>query len=316
MTYKEYIRAMLIIAFTGVLGGAIAFLGNQLGRYIGRRKMSIFHLRPRYTSMLITVITGMMIASLTLAIAMIVSEPIRIAFLNPQEYQQKVKYLEDLIAKQRRLQQTDLVYKKQELILSAVIKANPDINKMKAALKEVVAQANKAAIKKSKDIARERGEVFTPPPGGKLVGYIKTNLSDVARQLTKLKGDYVILVRSFQHAVLGERFPVEIGSPIPNRLIFKKGDLVYEATIDGTKDYFDIYDQLLYVIRNRVGVEAIVRGLFPNPEDRTVGEFNDQALKKLAREIKKANRKVKVEFYAKEDTYTLGPLELDFWMKE
>lgn len=315
MSFFDYLRVAIILLITGIVGGAIAFLGNQLGRYIGRKKMSIFKLRPRYTSMLITVLTGMFIASATLGLAIAFSQPVRITLINPHEYEKKVENLETKIRKLQELQQTDLVFKKQDVILSAVVEANPDLNRMKEALKEIVSEANKAAIQKSKEIAREQGRDFPMPPGGKIVGYIPDNLNTVARELSRLKGKYIIFARAYQHAAFGERFPVELGSPLPNERIFKKGELIHRATIDGTRDYFTIYEELISIIKNDVGVKAMQQGLFPNPEDRSVGEFDYNKLKQLAREIKKENKKVTVEFYAKEDTYVRGPLKLEFWIK-
>lgn len=311
----NYIRFIILILTTGIVGGLIAFLGNQLGRYVGRKKMSVFKLRPRYTSMLITVLTGMMIASSTLGLAIILSEPVRIVFINPREYQKKVKNLEDKIKKLSELQQTDLVYKRQDIIVSAVIKADSDAGKMRQAIKELISEANKAAILKSEVLAKETGQEFLLPPDGKLVGYIPENLEAIVRELSRLQGEFLIFVRAFQHCALGEGFAVEIGNPIPNDLIFFKGEPVHKALIDGSADYFAIYDDLLRNIKNEISTVAIARGLFPNPEDRSIGEFDEQKLKELAKEIKKLNRKVTVEFFAKENTYTLGPLQLDFSIK-
>jgi hypothetical protein len=314
MTFHNYLRAFIIILLTGILGGAIAHLGNQLGRYIGRRKMSIFKLRPRHTSMLITMFTGMMIASITLVTAMFISEPVRITLLDPNGHRERVADLEEKIAKLRSLQNTELVYKNQDIIISAVINAESELEKMELALKEIISAVNDAALKKSYEIAHDRGEVFTPPPGGRLVGYIPENLESVARDLTRLQGEQVIFARAHQHASLGDVFPVELGTPLTNNLIFKKGEMVYKAKIDGTKDYFVIYDQLLRVIKEDISQLAIYRGLFPNPEDRSVGELDDNKLKELAREIKKQDREVVIDFFSQSNTYLLGPLMIDFRM--
>jgi hypothetical protein len=312
MTFNNYLRAALIILTTGLIGGIIAHLGNQLGRYIGRKKMSIFKLRPRHTSMLITMITGMMIASVTLVVAMLISEPVRITLLDPNGHKERVAELEEKIVKLRALQSTDLVYKKQDIILSAVIKAEDDVGKMEMALKEIIARVNEAALDKSLAIAQDRGNTYIPPENGRLAGYIPENLNTIARDLTRLNGEHVIFARAHQHASLGDIFYVELGTPMANNLIYKKGEIVIKADIDGTKDYFVIYDQLLKVIKDDVSQEAIIRGLFPNPEDSSIGELDDNKLKELAKEIKKMDRIVKVNFYSQADTHLRGPLKLDF----
>jgi hypothetical protein len=312
----QYFRAAIIILVTAAIGGAIAFLGNNLGRYVGRKKLSVFKLRPRYTSMLITILTGMMIAGATLGLAMIVSQPVRITLLNPDEYRKTVENLESKLQKLASLEQAYPVYKFQDTILSVVINPEPDVVKMRAALKEVIYNANKAAIAKSQRVAKDKGEEFNFPVGGKLVGYIPDNFEMIARELSRLQGEQVIFARSFKNATIGDQFPVELGKPIPNKLIFNQGELIMEGVIDGHQNYYAVYDELLRLIRTNISQVAIYKGLFPNPDDGSVGEFNADKLKKLAMELKQRNRKTKVAFFAGKDTHILGPLQVEFEIRE
>ncbi len=312
----SYLRAAIIIITTGIVGGAIAFLGNQLGRFVGRKKLSVFKLRPRYTSMLITILTGMMIASSTLLLAIIVSEPVRITIINPEQYRKKVRNLEERIEELAKMEKSNVVFKFEDTILSATIKPQPDTAQMEAALREVISRANQAAIQKSRAIAQDRGEIFIEPSDGKLVGYIPSNFKSVARELSRLTDEHVVFARAYKNAYLGEQFPIQLGKPIPNRLIFTEGELIHRAVINGTKDYFDIYNDLLRVMKLDVSQQAIYRGLFPNPDDGSVGEFDPERLKKLAEEIRKRKKLVTVEFYSAQDTHLLGPLMINIKLKE
>ena len=49
-----------------VVGGVIAYMGDRLGTYIGKKRLSAWGLRPRHTAMLYTVLSGGLIAVLTL----------------------------------------------------------------------------------------------------------------------------------------------------------------------------------------------------------------------------------------------------------
>ena len=49
-----------------VVGGVIAYVGDRLGTYIGKKRLSAWGLRPRHTAMLYTVLSGGLIAVLTL----------------------------------------------------------------------------------------------------------------------------------------------------------------------------------------------------------------------------------------------------------
>lgn len=51
-----------------VMGGFTAYMGDRMGSYIGKKRHSTFGLRPRHTAMLWTVVSGGVIAVMTLAL--------------------------------------------------------------------------------------------------------------------------------------------------------------------------------------------------------------------------------------------------------
>ena len=53
---------MLIVVLV-LTGGVIAFIGDRLGSKVGKKKLSLFGLRPRHTSILVTIITGILITT-------------------------------------------------------------------------------------------------------------------------------------------------------------------------------------------------------------------------------------------------------------
>ena len=71
------LRIVLVFLLVAFIAGGIAMLGNQLGRKIGRKKMTVFGMRPRHTSIFITTITGSLIACLTLVLSMVASQDVR-----------------------------------------------------------------------------------------------------------------------------------------------------------------------------------------------------------------------------------------------
>ena len=70
---------VLLIAVLIVTGGAIAFIGDRLGTKIGKKRLSIFGLRPRHTSIIITIFTGICITTLTFGVMAAASENVRTA---------------------------------------------------------------------------------------------------------------------------------------------------------------------------------------------------------------------------------------------
>ena len=68
-----------------ITGGAIAFIGDKLGTKIGKKRLSIFGLRPRHTSMIITVITGALITGLSIGSMAVISDNVRTALFGMEE---------------------------------------------------------------------------------------------------------------------------------------------------------------------------------------------------------------------------------------
>jgi len=311
MKASEILKLALIIVCMGILGGAIAFLGNQLGRFIGRKKLSIFKLRPRYTSMLITVLTGMLIASATLTFAIVLSANTRKGLLEYQQLKKQIAQQKELLNKLRSdIDQAIIVYKNNDIILSVKINPEPDEEKMKEKLKAIVAQTNQVAIRKSKDLAKKMDRTFKLPSNKKLVGFIPDNLEEVADILKRARTQQIIFVRANQNAILNRYFTIQLSNPISNKLIFKKNELITDAQIDGTKSKEDIAEELYKVFINRISRIAMSRGLIPDPASGSIGEIDSKYLFDVVNEIKKKNTRVTVKFYARDDTYTLGPLKL------
>lgn len=69
---------MLIVVLV-LTGGVIAFIGDRLGSKVGKKKLSLFGLRPRHTSILVTIITGILITTVTFGILAIASKDVRTA---------------------------------------------------------------------------------------------------------------------------------------------------------------------------------------------------------------------------------------------
>ena len=73
---------IVIIILLIILSGLIAYLGDQIGMKVGKKRISIFGLRPKYSSIIITVITGILIAALSITILLTVYGSLREAIFN------------------------------------------------------------------------------------------------------------------------------------------------------------------------------------------------------------------------------------------
>lgn len=89
----EYGTVMLVIL--AVMGGFIAYLGDKIGSQVGKRRVKLLGLRPKYSSILITIITGVCIAAVTLGIMSVLSKNVRIALFGMQQLQRQKEALQE-----------------------------------------------------------------------------------------------------------------------------------------------------------------------------------------------------------------------------
>ena len=102
----------LILVFTLIIiSGLIAFVGDWVGLKIGKKRVSIFGLRPHHTAIVITVISGILIAIITITMLAISSNDVRTALFGMEELKGKLTYL----SREVELRNTQLSSTKEDL---------------------------------------------------------------------------------------------------------------------------------------------------------------------------------------------------------
>lgn len=80
----------MVIAMVIVFGGLLALLGDRVGMKVGKKKLTLFGLRPKYTSMVITVLTGFFIAGLTIMVLSLISDYVHTAIFRLKAIQDEL----------------------------------------------------------------------------------------------------------------------------------------------------------------------------------------------------------------------------------
>ena len=102
-----------------IVGGAIAYIGDRLGMKVGRKKLTLFGLRPKHTSIVVTIVTGVLISGASIGLLSFASLDVRTALFNMKEIQDELQGLqEDYVlmrgqrdAAQRELQEAEESYR-------------------------------------------------------------------------------------------------------------------------------------------------------------------------------------------------------------
>ncbi|MCL6630460.1 MAG: DUF3084 domain-containing protein, partial [Armatimonadetes bacterium] len=145
---------ILALAVFVVVCGIIAYCGDILGRRMGKRRLSLFGLRPRYTAIVTTTITGMLIATLTIVVMATVSQRVKLLMLQGieivQEYQTAKVELEEAIRErntQRQLadrarKEADAAAKEAAVLKRTLASLREDLHKRKAELARATRRVN------------------------------------------------------------------------------------------------------------------------------------------------------------------------------
>lgn len=91
MSILDILRGTGIVIFIVVLAGVIAYLGDRVGHQVGRKRLTLFNIRPRYTSTIIAVATGMIIALVITLVAIFASNQVKTAFFRLNEINNEIQ---------------------------------------------------------------------------------------------------------------------------------------------------------------------------------------------------------------------------------
>ena len=86
------IRLIVIMA---IVGGLIAYIADKMGSKIGKKRMSIFGLRPKHTSILLTVLSGIVISVVTIIVMAVASQSARTALFGMEKLQKELRQLNE-----------------------------------------------------------------------------------------------------------------------------------------------------------------------------------------------------------------------------
>ncbi|NLN75355.1 MAG: DUF3084 domain-containing protein [Armatimonadetes bacterium] len=121
-----------------LVSGFIAYFGDILGRRMGKKRLTLFGLRPRYTAIVVTTITGMIISALVLGGALSMNSEFRKGFFQYGQILKKGRLLAN--------ENTRLASRSKEL--------RQQVSKQQGELKKAFNEA--AFAKKERDVARQK----------------------------------------------------------------------------------------------------------------------------------------------------------------
>lgn len=303
--------AFSIIVLLIIVSGFIAFIGDRIGHLIGRRRLSVFNLRPRYTAIAITVISGILIASITFATFMVLSREARLALFGLEELRGRIISLEKTRSKLEKeievQQKGTLVFRNGETLLTTLLSGGLNKGEAKSKINQVV------------DILGLYVENLGLKNGKSLIFLTDKKVKQSVEYLSSQSQDQILQVKVESNVIYGEKIPIEMIF-IPNKLVFSERESIVSKNIKSSLSDPEIERELqLLLVEARTISEK--KGIIPDASG-SLGSISYAEIFNTVKAIRSASailrrdgqkgEEVKVEVVANRPIYSIGPLSVNF----
>ncbi len=304
----------LLILSLLVLGGVLATLGDRLGSRVGKARLSIFNLRPRRTAVLITVLTGSLISSLSLGFMLLVSRQLRVGLFQLDDLQNKLKNSRLALAplKEERkllearistgekelkqlegnliaLRRGDVVISSGQSLARATIKLESP-SQAKNVIERLLQEANLEAFRRVRPRERPNRQILLVPR------------ADIQRldEIISERGTWVVNIRSAANVLRGERSVYAFPDVRPNRNIVRAGEIIAKTTIKNNEMTTELIRKRIKLLLASTLAEVKRRGSL------TSGlQFNASSINKLGSSLRMRNSEnIEIEAVSVRDSDT------------
>ncbi|NLJ83661.1 MAG: DUF3084 domain-containing protein [Halanaerobiaceae bacterium] len=284
---------LLIVVVIG-LSGLIAYLGDRIGMRVGKRRISLFGLRPKYTSIIITVLTGVIIASLTITIILATNNGVRQALFNIQQvlvrledsrnqldYMNHQMYLKDIELKEKEEE-----IKVIELELSRLQEQKEQLEKENQILDEQIneLEGKLSTIVLEYEAAQQDIDYLT-----ETIKNLDATREGMERQLARLQSERKSLeeqiqVLNMEIARVNQELSDTTIRYYLQDLVYQKGDIIYLDVIEKGESQEEIIDSIAAYL-DRANQEVLKQPVEVAPETGTALRLNIGEIAALTRII-------------------------------
>ncbi len=324
---------MIYIFVLMVISGVIAYLGDVLGTYVGKKRLTVFGLRPRITALVVAISTGILITMLTLGVSAIISEDVRIALFSMDELRRDIDKLQaetrgltesrdrlerekkslsedvERLTTQVRIKETEsVVFRKDEPLSVCVISAGRSPGEVMKELTTLVINLTEKVRRRGVKV-KEEIDFFTEN---------KEQLNLMAAHIASTTQELVVGAVAAENINAGEELGNVRFLVLPNNLIFTRNQEIASLEIDGNSDRGSIA-RSLKAFMDEINHEVVKLGMIANPLTGRFGDLSSESMISfydMVNRIKELNRKIILIAVVPEDTYAIGPLNVTFRFEE
>lgn len=324
---------MIYILTLMLVSGTIAYLGDALGTWVGKKRLSVFGLRPRVTAVVVAITTGICITFLTLGVASILSESVRIALFSLDTIREDIVKLthetEILSNEKARLEQEkktlsadvsrlttlvrfketeSVVFRKDEPLAVCVIAAGQKPKEVMKELTTLVINLTEKVRRRGIKV-QEEIDFFTAN---------KEQLNGMAQYIASSSQELVVGAVAAENINFGEQLGNVRFLILPNNLIFRNDQEIASVEINGNLPRGEIARSLKEFM-DEINQEVVNLGMIANPLTGRFGDISSDSLISfydMVNRIKDLDRKIILIAVVPEDTFAIGPLNVTFRFEE
>ena len=222
----------VIIVLLIMLSGLIAYLGDQIGMKLGKKRITLLGLRPRYSSIIITILTGILIAVLSITILLTVYSGLREALFNINEVVQKLERLDRELAQkdkelnkmkdniQQKSRELSRLQNQKSLLETKLKNTEQEFEDAQNNLKQ--ARADIESLQKNRDQLKNR------------VAELKDQRQSLESKVDNLNKKIDELTQDFEEAKsLANKWRADVSYFMKEDIVYQKGDVIYSDVIKG-----------------------------------------------------------------------------------
>ena len=267
-----------------IMGGVIAFLGDKIGSKVGKKRLSLFGLRPKYTSIIVTIISGILISFLTRAALAVVNENVRVALFGLSRLQERMANLnQEIEVKNKELEEGKQQLKERNKEYKYMTLRSENISKEleRVESQRAYAETELSVVQKAYDEARQGVEASAEE-----IEKLEKTKEELSGNISKLNKE--------KESLLGNIAAIREGT-----VVFRAGQVLTDAVVDEnmTKEQSEqvlgsILNDINNLLKDRMNVKDKDVYLVRMPQfsfDSAVEKVKEAKNKKLVRVVAAGN---------------------------
>lgn len=259
----------LIVVLIVIFAGLIAYIGDRVGHQVGRKRLTLFGLRPKYTSTIVAVGTGMIIAFAVTSVTLLASGYAKQAFFHLSEINNQVNELQaradELNRQVTQVRENGIVVNRGTLLYGQFLVITPQqtraqqLASISAYFEAVVTSVNRNYVPLGLRPYRKHA---TDPEIAQLLGAV---IDNPKVQGPLLRGAVLLVAIADQNLVAGDTIGFTF-APYADVSIFRSGQSIASVEVDGGTAVVPniAYGQLANEVRD-VAIQSGMPVYFANP---------------------------------------------------